>query len=345
MSHYTHAQRMKLPPFYDYSRARFFARARKDRDDAAFVVLDDELQARGLSAEALPRGGVVFASDVSALSRWDRRLARLVAEEPTSIVVGGDNPVPVDGEKLELPVRMRGAGGRVRLPLPRGGGLFVQNLDDRDSPPARARAAVAAARRSRAAVRQMPLSVKRRFVGAVRARERAAAGDRGALLGCCCMYDRNGRGTRAAAYQQQGLCLNWRGDLKSCCMSPAEYVGHMLAKVVWSPHGRGMTNYRDVEALYSGAAVLLDNKAGLEGHPGSADPAAFFYLSRAVPAIWLQGHAARRRGAWLDDTNVTEEWLARQYAIILAREDELDVAEIYWPYWLYHISKPMEALE
>ena len=121
MSHYTHAQRMKLPPFYDYSRARFFARARKDRDDAAFVVLDDELQARGLSAEALPRGGVVFASDVSALSRWDRRLARLVAEEPTSIVVGGDNPVPVDGEKLELPVRMRGAGGRVRLPLPRGG--------------------------------------------------------------------------------------------------------------------------------------------------------------------------------------------------------------------------------
>ena len=121
MSRYTHAQRMKLPPFYDYSRARFFARARKDRDDAAFVVLDDELQARGLSAEALPRGGVVFASDVSALSRWDRRLARLVAEEPTSIVVGGDNPVPVDGEKLELPVRMRGAGGRVRLPLPRGG--------------------------------------------------------------------------------------------------------------------------------------------------------------------------------------------------------------------------------
>ena len=228
---------------------------------------------------------------------------------------------------------------------PRGGGLFVQNLDDRDSPPAHARAAVAAARRSRAAVRQMPLSVKRRFVGAVRARERAAAGDRRALLGCCCMYDRNGRGTRAAAYQQQGLCLNWRGDLKSCCMSPAEYVGHMLAKVVWSPHGRGMTNYRDVEALYSGAAVLLDNKAGLEGHPGSADPAAFFYLSRAVPAIWLQGHAARRRGAWLDDTNVTEEWLARQYAIILAREDELDVAEIYWPYWLYHISKPMEALE
>ena len=111
MSRYTHAQRMKLPPFYDYSRARFFARARKDRDDAAFVVLDDELQARGLSAEALPRGGVVFASDVSALSRWDRRLARLVAEEPTSIVVGGDNPVPVDGEKLELPVRMRGAGG------------------------------------------------------------------------------------------------------------------------------------------------------------------------------------------------------------------------------------------
>ena len=64
-----------------------------------------------------------------------------------------------------------------------------------------------------------------------------------------------------------------------------------------------------------------------------------------MPAIWLQGHAARRRGAWLDDTNVTEEWLARQYAIILAREDELDVAEIYWPYWLYHISKPMEALE
>ena len=55
MSRYTHAQRMKLPPFYDYSRARFFARARKDRDDAAFVVLDDELQARGLSAEALPR--------------------------------------------------------------------------------------------------------------------------------------------------------------------------------------------------------------------------------------------------------------------------------------------------
>ena len=162
MSRYTHAQRMKLPPFYDYSRARFFARARKDRDDAAFVVLDDELQARGLSAEALPRGGVVFASDVSALSRWDRRLARLVAEEPTSIVVGGDNPVPVDGEKLELPVRMRGAGGRVRLPLPRGGGLFVQNLDDRDSPPARARggrgrAAVARRGPPDAAVGQAPL--------------------------------------------------------------------------------------------------------------------------------------------------------------------------------------------
>ena len=157
MSRYTHAQRMKLPPFYDYSRARFFARARKDRDDAAFVVLDDELQARGLSAEALPRGGVVFASDVSALSRWDRRLARLVAEEPTSIVVGGDNPVPVDGEKLELPVRMQGAGGRVRLPLPRGGGLFVQNLDDRDSPPARARAAVARRGPPDAAVGQAPL--------------------------------------------------------------------------------------------------------------------------------------------------------------------------------------------
>ena len=48
MSRYTHAQRMKLPPFYDYSRARFFARARKDRDDAAFVVLDDVLRGKFL---------------------------------------------------------------------------------------------------------------------------------------------------------------------------------------------------------------------------------------------------------------------------------------------------------
>ena len=189
----------------------------------------------------------------------------------------------------------------------------------------------------------MPLSVKRRFVGAVRARERAAAGDRGALLGCCCMYDRNGRGTRAAAYQQQGLCLNWRGDLKSCCMSPAEYVGHMLAKVVWSPHGRGMTNYRDVEALYSGAAVLLDNKAGLEGHPGSADPAAFFYLSRTVPAIWLQGHAARRRGAWLDDTNVTEEWLARQYAGGRARRGRDLLALLALPHLQAHGGAGVKA--
>lgn len=37
LSAYTHAQRAKLPPFYDYSRARFFARARKDRGDDAFV--------------------------------------------------------------------------------------------------------------------------------------------------------------------------------------------------------------------------------------------------------------------------------------------------------------------
>lgn len=352
LSAYTHAQRAKLPPFYDYSRARFFARARKDRGDDAFVFLDEALAARGLSSARLPRGGVVFASDESALKKWDLRLARLVAEEPAAIVVGGDNPVSVDAATLELHVvkRKRGVAVRVPLPLPLGCGLFAQNLD---AAPARAQdSAVAAARRSGGAVRQMPLSVKRRFVDAVRRREvagtggrreRAGTGDSRALLGCCCMYDRNGRGTRAGAYRERGLCLNWRGDLKSCCMPPAMYLGHMLAKVVWSPHGAGLTNYRDLEALYSGAAVLLDNKAGLAGHPGSPDPAAFHYLSRAVPAIWLQGHAQKR--AWVDDTNVTKGWLARQFQNILDREAELDVAEIYWPYWLYHITRPMAPLE
>jgi hypothetical protein len=336
LSAYTHAQRAKLPPFYDYSRAR------KDRGDDAFVFLDEALAARGLSSARLPRGGVVFASDESALKKWDLRLARLVAKEPAAIVVGGDNPVSVDAATLELHVvkRKRGA-ARVPLPLPLGGGLFAQNLD---AAPARAQdSAVAAARRSGGAVRQMPLSVKRRFVDAVRRRERAGAGHRRALLSCCCMYDRNGRGTRAGAYRERGLCLNWRGDLKSCCMPPAMYLGHMLAKVVWSPHGAGLTNYRDLEALYSGAAVLLDNKAGLAGHPGSPDTAAFHYLSRAVPAIWLQGHAQKR--AWVDDTNVTKGWLARQFQNILDREAELDVAEIYWTYWLYHITRPMAPLE
>lgn len=129
-------------------------------------------------------------------------------------------------------------------------------------------------------------------------------------------------------------------------MPTRQYITSLrTGQIVWSPHGSGATNYRDIEAIYAGAAVLVDDHSGvLEGFPGHADPSArhYHYFSRNMPVIWWRGHRDVKHGLeWVDDTNVTAKWLEEQYAAVLARTDELDVAEIYWPYWLYHMFKAM----
>jgi len=60
------------------------------------------------------------------------------------------------------------------------------------------------------------------------------------------MQDRNGRPRRATELQQHGLCGDYKHNVK---VGTEDYVERMLqSKVVWSPHGNGMLNSRDLEA-------------------------------------------------------------------------------------------------
>ena len=103
-------------------------------------------------------------------------------------------------------------------------------------------------------------------------------------------------------------------------LTRAEEGPHGLEQV-WSPHGNGLRNFRDVEALYAGAAALLDSKSGLEGFPGAgARP----YFSRKVPAIWLPGRDAKD-GTFVHSISVTPEWLEAQYANVLRAEARAEI--------------------
>jgi len=118
-----------------------------------------------------------------------------------------------------------------------------------------------------------------------------------------------------------------------------------------------------MEAIYAGAAVLLDSTSGLAGFEAAGDRP---YFGPSVPAIWLP---VRRRGdrkkgfTVVHELEVTPGWLEGQYAAarggaevilpprrasrrasqVIRAEATLDVAEAYGPARREPIMTPRRA--
>jgi hypothetical protein len=167
-------------------------------------------------------------------------------------------------------------------------------------------------------------------------------GDRGSVerrseqFMCCCMTDRNGRAIRAASMKKYGMCKDFGShkagehQTKGGRITMQEYIRRLsISKLVWSPAGHGLSTFRDLEVLLAGAIPVLD------GLPGRKE--LFETKFRRLPVIWVPGKYCRSQH-FCPSVNVTPAWLDDQWNSLMKDRSEFDVAEAFWPYWLYQLS-------
>jgi len=176
--------------------------------------------------------------------------------------------------------------------------------------------------------------------------------NRSQLLMCCCMTDRANRGIRIRELESMsgGVC----SDLGVQKVSPKEFARRMAdSKFVLSPVGAGKQCYRDSEIIAAGAVAVLDGFiSGGHNLHGGLD-----LFDASMPAIHVplckikQGNGPNNRtfsepigsgGAtarlnYCHPEAMTKEWFVKEYAKLEARRHKLNVAKVYWPYWLYHV--------
>jgi hypothetical protein len=107
------------------------------------------------------------------------------------------------------------------------------------------------------------------------------------------------------------------------------------SKFVLSPAGNGFACYRDNEAAAAGAVPVLDGYLSGGKH----------LFDDTFPAVHIPDCS---RGPWdnpkyCNPEAITKDFLEAEYAKLEARRKELNVAKVYWPYWLYHIFKQVPS--
>jgi hypothetical protein len=148
------------------------------------------------------------------------------------------------------------------------------------------------------------------------------------LLMCCCMSDRGGRYKKVEKLMKMGVCSDEGTAVKG--VGFREYFNRLSnSKFVLSPSGNGFACYRDLEAVVAGAVTVLDGFLSGGKH----------LFDSTFPAIHVPVDITAGRGAPVPvyTQEITAAWLEAEYAKIEARRDELDVAKLFWPYWMYHV--------
>ena len=287
--------------------------------------------------DLLERGGVVVVSDGAGLTaggRADDNLTALVKSYPVSILNQGDIAWPrrppgskstaaVDGGSSSLARLGRlGSSGVSLFDLPRGGSTVTLNAHpDLLLPNDRFLL-------SFWGVKSLKFTD---MLG-----DAAANAERSNLFMCCCMKDRNGRVPRAADMRRDGLCM----DSNAGKVTMKEYIHRLTtAKFVWSPVGHGISTFRDLEIILAGAVPVMDGYAGRKE--------LFAAKFRNLPVIWVPGKNCKRHEThntlvFCPSINITADWLEEQWQGIVAKHNEWDVAEAFWPYWLYQFSRQIK---
>ena len=175
--------------------------------------------------------------------------------------------------------------------------------------------------------------------------------NRSQLLMCCCMTDRANRGIRIRELESMsgGVC----SDLGVQKVSPKEFARRMAdSKFVLSPVGAGKQCYRDSEIIAAGAVAVLDGFiSGGHNLHGGLD-----LFDASMPAIHvplcnkpaggpknrsfsepISSNGISGRLNYCYPESMTKEWFEKEYAKLEARRHKLNVAKVYWPYWLYHV--------
>ena len=258
---------------------------------------------------ALSRGGIVVVSDGMGLTEYPNlALIELLERYPVSVVNQGDIPWPQTTRLLEF----RKQAGFSLFELPKGGKTIAMN--------------------GHTDVLLSNDNYLLGFLGVKSLQFEALLGDtsmnenRRELFMCCCMGDHRKRAIRASGMRAFGLCgtfLSGRGSMH-------QYTKRLAAaRMVWSPAGYGLSNYRDVEAVIAGAVPVMD------GLPGRRE--LFEKKFRNWPVVWVPGKPCKSQN-FCPEINVTRQWLEAEWEKIMARRCELDIAEAFWPYWLYQLS-------
>ena len=270
--------------------------------------------------DLVERGGVVVISDGAGLTAdVDETMTELVRTQPVSILNQGD---------IAWPRKSMGSGGQISsgvsiFDLPHGGKTVTLNahpslLLPNDN-----------FMLSFWGVKSLKFT---EMLG-----DAAVSTERPNLFMCCCMKDRNGRVPRAADMQRQGLCM----DSKTGKVTMQEYITRLTtSKFVWSPVGHGISTFRDLEIILAGAVPVMDGYAGRKE--------LFDAKFRNLPVIWVPGQNCKRSEThftlvFCPSINITAQWLEEQYKGVMAKRDELDIAEAFWPYWLYQFSRQIKT--
>ena len=175
--------------------------------------------------------------------------------------------------------------------------------------------------------------------------------NRSQLLMCCCMTNRANRGTRIRELESMsgGVC----SDLNVRKVSPKEFARRMAnSKFVLSPIGAGNQCFRDSEIIAAGGVAILDGfLSGGHNLRGGLD-----LFDSSMPAIHvplcnkpaggpknrsfsepISSNGISGRLNYCYPESMTKEWFEKEYAKLEARRHKLNVAKVYWPYWLYHV--------
>jgi hypothetical protein len=176
-------------------------------------------------------------------------------------------------------------------------------------------------------------------------RDSGANKNRSNLLMCCCMRTgRANRENRILDLVKSRACSDQPFSTGHQTVPFHEYLARMSnSKFVLSPTGNGFANHRDLEAAVAGAVPVLD------GHCSGGK----WLFDDRFPAIHLPVELKLGRPSALGGLRgphggppvpeykrpeaITRAWLEAEYAKLEARRDELDVAKLYWPHWLYRV--------
>lgn len=308
--------------FHPELQGHYYSHVRVNRKELGkeLVFLEDELRDKGVEVEELPRGGMLCNRDSLLLDRHATpRVVSMLKNDPVTLYNVGDKNLVVNKLTSEVPV-------------------FTNN------------AAPDAALSPTLRVRLTPLDLHAGFRDLITQIDIANTNRTNDFM-CCCMTDRGGRSPRAREFQKYGLCTTYKHNKKTAINRYVDTMVH--SRIVWSPMGHAIRCFRDLEALYAGAAIMLDSLRGktaasqasqLSGFPGSDKSSDFTYFSHKVPVIWLPGHGKDLQ--YEMDIDFSVDWMEAQYAKILEADKNgaLDLAEIYWPYWFYHMTRDMPVM-
>ena len=162
---------------------------------------------------------------------------------------------------------------------------------------------------------------------------------RNKTLMCCCMNGRSRRYERVEFLTDHGACSD--EGLPHTAPLP-DYAARIAGvKFGLSPVGAGFACHRDTEVAVLGAVPVLDGHLS-GGHVifDANFPALHIPVCSGTNNIRIEGSLSKgTQVGYCHPGNLTEDWLLAEYTKLEARRHELDMAKVFFPYWLYHVFR------